>query len=421
MHRFRWFLLGLVVGVAAAAYWARDPLGRLETVESRLNTVRAQLRSVEGSLARRPARLRDVDVSLERIARVVDPVDATSRPGEAGLYVATRPGRIYKVDTSRPSSVPDLVLDISKDVDTQKARPGTGGEAGLLGLAFSPDGDRLYVTFTAPWRKQSREAVIWTLVEFRMQSDRVDRSSQRRLLGVRKEKPHHNGGAVHFGPDGYLYTSVGDGWPFGDELETGQDPSDLLGNIIRIDPRPDDDRPYTIPGDNPFADGGGRPEVWAYGLRNPWRFSFDRITGDLWIADVGDREEEEIDLLEAAAGGGRGANLGWSILEGTNARLEQPAPEGYVAPLHTYRRRKPFCAIIGGFVYRGSAVPSLRGAYLFSDYCDGTLRALAVNGDEVSDRSLGVQVATPSGIAEDAEGELYVISLQGEVFRIEAA
>lgn len=421
MRQLRWFLFGLAVGVAAAAYWARNPLDRLETVESQLHTVRAQLRSVEGSLARRPARLKDVDVSLRRVARVVDPVDATSRPGEDGLYIGTRPGRIFKIDTSRPSSTPELVLDISKSVDTQKARAGTGGEAGLLAFTFSPDGDFLYVTFTAPWRKESRESVIWTLVEFRMRSDGVDVSSLRRLLSVRKSKPHHNGGAVHFGPDGYLYTSVGDGWPFGDELKTGQDPSDLLGNIIRIDPRPSDDRPYTIPGDNPFVGGGGRPEIWAYGLRNPWRFSFDRITGDLWVADVGDHEEEEIDLLEAARGGGRGANLGWSIFEGTNVRLEQPTPERYVAPVHTYRRRKPFCAIIGGFVYRGSAVPSLRGAYLFSDYCDGTLRALAANGDEVADRSLGVQVATPSSIAEDDAGELYVISLQGEVFRIDAA
>jgi glucose/arabinose dehydrogenase len=421
MRRFLWFLLGVVVGVAGAGYWARGPLTRLDDVESQLDSVQGQLRSVRGNLARSPARLRDVVVKLERVASVIDPVDAGSRAGDDGLFVATRPGKIFKVDSARHSADPEPILDISRDVDTQKARAGTGGEAGLLGFAFSPDGDRLYVTYTEEWEEKSPESVIWTLVEFRMRGDKVDLASRRRLLAVRKVKPHHNGGAVRFGPDGYLYTSIGDGWPFGDDLETGQNPDDLLGNIIRIDPRPNGDRPYSTPGDNPFAEGGGRPEIWAYGLRNPWRFSFDRITGDLWIADVGDHEQEEIDLLEASRGGGRGANLGWSVFEGTDARNEDASPDDYTAPIHTYRRRKPFCAIIGGFVYRGSAIPSLRGAYLYSDYCDGTLRALAINGDDVSDRSLRVEVATPSSFAEDDAGELYVISLQGDVFRIAAA
>jgi glucose/arabinose dehydrogenase len=412
----------VIVGVAGAAYWARGPLTRLDDVESGVRSLQAQLRSVRGNLARRPANLKDVVVRLQRVANVIDPVDAGSRPGDDGLYVATRPGKIFKVSTTRRAAEPDPVLDISRDVDTQKARAGTGGEAGLLGFAFSSDGNRLYVTYTEEWSEKSPESVKWTLVEFRMRSDVVDLASRRRLLQVRKEKPHHNGGAVRFGPDGYLYTSIGDGWPFGDDLETGQDPDDLLGNIIRIDPRPDGDKPYSIPGDNPFAEGGGRPEIWAFGLRNPWRFSFDRITGDLWIADVGDREHEEIDILEAARGGGRGANLGWSLFEGNEPRGdEQVEPDNYVAPIHTYRRRKPYCAIIGGFLYRGSAIPSLRGAYLYSDYCDGTLRALAINGDNVNDRSLDIEIATPSSFAEDDEGELYVISLQGDVYKITAA
>jgi glucose/arabinose dehydrogenase len=417
MRRILWFFLGVVVGLALAGYFARGPLERLDDAEARLSTVQARLRSVEANLARPPARLRDVTISLQRVAKLVDPVDAGPRPGSDGLYVATRPGKIYK--TSRTAR-PRLVLDISKDVDTQKATRGTGGEAGLVGFTFSPDGNRLYVTYTGPWRQRSRESVIWYLVEFRMRGDVALKSTRRRLISVRKEKPHHNAGAVHFGPDGYLYVAIGDGTPFGDQLHTGQDPSDLLGSILRIDPRPNGDRPYSIPGDNPFAEGGGAPEVWAYGLRNPWRFSFDRITGDLWISDVGDHKMEEIDMVEAARGGGRGANFGWSLLEGTMLRGNAP-PEGYVPPLHAYKRHRPFCAVIGGYVYRGTDIPSLRGAYLFSDYCEGTLRALAPNGDQVTDRSLEVEVATPSSFAQDENGELYVISLQGDVFRIRAA
>lgn len=417
MRRILWFLLGVVVGLGSAGYLARGPLERLDDVEARLDRLQAQLRGVEGNLARSPARLKDVEIALQRIAKLVDPVDAGPRTGSDSLYVATRPGKIYEVDGTAP---PRLVLDISRYVDTQKATKGTGGEAGLLGFTFSPDGRRLYATYTAPWRKRSREAVIWTLVEYRMSGDAVLSSSRRRLMSVRKDKPHHNGGAVHFGPDGYLYTSIGDGTPFGDQLDTGQDPSDLLGSILRIDPRPDDDEPYSIPGDNPFAVQGGAPEVWAYGMRNPWRFSFDRVTGDLWITDVGDHQMEEIDLLEAARGGGRGANLGWSLVEGTFLR-GSGEPDDHTEPLHAYRRRRPFCAIIGGYVYRGTEIPSLRGAYVFSDYCEGTIRALAPDGDDVTDRSLDVEVATPSSFAQDSNGELYVVSLQGDVFRIRAA
>lgn len=419
MRRVLWLLLGLFIGAGLAGYWARGPLSRLEDVETQLAEVRGQLRGIEGTLAQFPARVDEARVRLRRVARVLDPVDAASRPGHAGLYVATRPGKVFRIDPARGARDPELVLDISKDIDTQGAKPGLGGEAGLLALAFAPGGDRLYVTFTGPGTRDEH-SVEWTLVEFRVERSEVDTSSRRELIAVRKKYPHHNGGDIAFGPDGFLYVSIGDGSPFRDLLETGQDTTDFLGSILRIDPRPALGRPYSIPRDNPFVDGDGAPEVWAYGLRNPWRIDFDRVTGDLWIGDVGDHEEEEIDVLRAAEGGGRGANLGWSLVEGTHLRGDEE-PEDHVSPLHAYKRRRPFCALIGGFVYRGSAIPALRGAYLFSDYCDGAVRALEIDGNDVADRELDIDVETPSSFAEGPDGEVYVISLKGEVFRIEPA
>lgn len=419
MRRIFWFLLGLVVGVGAAGYWVQDPLERLETVEAELSDVRDQLSGIEGALTQLPTRLDDARIELRRVADLVDPVDAAPRFGDERLHVATRPGRIFRVDTRTVADEPELVLDISRDVDTQGAKRGLGGEAGLLALTFSPGGSHLYVTYTGPG-SPDEESVEWKLAEFRMEDDKAVRGSGRTLLAVRKRYPHHNGGDIAFGPDGYLYTSIGDGSPFRDLLDTGQDPDDLLGSLMRIDPTPSRGRPYSIPPDNPFADSGGAPEVWAFGLRNPWRFEFDRVTGDLWIGDVGDHEEEEIDKLAAADGTGRGANLGWSLVEGTHLRGEAE-PDDHVEPVHAYKRRRPYCALIGGFVYRGSAIPPLRGAYVYSDYCDGTLRALAVDDEDVADRSLEIGVETPSSFAQDKDGELYVISLKGGVYRLEAA
>jgi glucose/arabinose dehydrogenase len=219
---------------------------------------------------------------------------------------------------------------------------------------------------------------------------------------------------------------MGDGGGGGDPQDTGQDPNDLLGSILRIDPDVapesiDDGEAYAVPDGNPFVDGGGAPEVWAYGLRNPWRFSFDRLTGDLWIGDVGQDTTEEIDFLPATddgRGAGRAANLGWSDVEGDEPFEGREAPADAVAPIHTFGRDRG-CSVTGGFVYRGRRIPELVGAYVYGDFCEGEVRALVTrDGEVVDDRVLGLSVESLSSFGQGADGELYALSLTGTVYRI---
>jgi glucose/arabinose dehydrogenase len=193
----------------------------------------------------------------------------------------------------------------------------------------------------------------------------------------------------------------------------------LLGKILRIDPTPAANAPYTIPSGNPFADGGGRPEIWAYGLRNPWRFSFDRSTHDLWIADVGQNLYEEVDFVPA--GQGAGANYGWNRVEG-NHPFRGTAPANAVAPVLELPHANGYCAVVGGFVYRGTKIPDLRGAYLYSDNCKPNIGAIKVDGGRVvASRDLGVTLRSVSSFGQDADGELYVLSLSQGLYRIDPA
>lgn len=372
------------------------------------------------------------EVELVLIASLDAPVAMTSRHGTDDLYVAEQTGRVRRLTrpaqhgTGPPgvsgsemrSKVEDEpVLDLSNKTDA-------GGERGLLGLTFSPDGTMLYVDYTDITGDTQ-------IVEYRMQGDRAVASSARVLLTVEQPYENHNGGELAFGPDGMLYIAMGDGGSGGDPEDRAQDTSQLLGKILRIDPTPAaDGRPYSIPGDNPFVDGGGRPEIWIYGVRNPWRFSFDSgdSEGDLWVADVGQESREEIDLLRSSPGGaGRGANLGWPLFEGTRpfkARAsEDPASGGMVPPIYEYGHDSGACSIIGGHVYRGSAIPALRGIYVFGDYCSARLLALrpALDGDvEVADLGVAVAGYSLSSFGLDAYGELYVLSTTGSVYKLVA-
>jgi len=337
------------------------------------------------------------------------PLYVIQPPGESrDLYVVEKGGRVVLVDEGAPLEEP--FLDLTGEVST-------GFEQGLLSLAFAPDyrrSGRLYVNFTDT-EGDTR------VQEFRRDPAdpaRADPATRRELLRIEQPADNHNGGLLLFGPDGLLYVGTGDGGPGGDPMRRGQDLSTLLGKILRIDPRPADGRPCRIPRSNPFVDeAGARGEIYSYGLRNPWRFSFDRVGRALSIGDVGQDSLEEIDLV--ARGDGRGANFGWSAFEGTEPfNADQDAP-GHIPPVLTYPLDGA-CSVTGGYVVRDESLRSLYGRYLYGDFCLGELRSFPARpGQEATDdRPLGVTVPQLSSFGEDNRGRIYATSLDGPVYRL---
>ncbi len=364
------------------------------------------------------AALAGARVKLTKIASVTGPTAFAPRPASDVLYVTEQTGRI---DTIRGGKV-DTLVDLSKSVLA-------GGERGLLGLVFSPDGSKLYVDYTCT---NTDDCVD----ELTMQGDNVNVKSRRALLRVKDPQPNHNGGQLAFGPDGMLYIAIGDGGAAGDQGPghdvggNAQSLGTVLGKILRINPAASATAPYTIPRDNPFAGrDGARGEIWAYGLRNPWRFTFDRSSGDLWIGDVGQNKWEEVDFapsVGASAGkpgtnAGRGLNFGWNRFEGSHPYTGDPPPNA-VGPIFEYSHDNGECAVTGGYVYRGTAIPALRGAYLWADECIGQVHAFVLQANKaVGERSLGVKAEQLSSFGQDNAGELYVLSLAGAVYKVEAA
>ncbi len=349
-------------------------------------------------------------LALEEVASgLAAPINVTATP-DGWLLVNERAGRVIAVDPD--SGATEVSLDISDRVLG-------GGEQGLLGLALHPDWPedaRAYVHYSA--REGDGDTV---LSEFRVTDEplppRLDPTTERVLLTVDQPYANHNGGQLAFGPDGYLYLGLGDGGARGDPHGNGQNPNALLGKVLRIDVEGD---PYAIPPGNPFADGGGAPEALIIGLRNPWRFSFDRATGLLWIGDVGQNAAEEIDRVDPVADAG--ANLGWNVMEASQCFSEPScATEGLILPVAEYGRDLG-CSVTGGYVYRGEAIPDLHGWYLFSDYCSGILFGVPSDADGViGPRTLletGLNVST---FGEGPHGELYVADLAGgSIYRIVA-
>jgi glucose/arabinose dehydrogenase len=366
-----------------------------------------------------PKALEDIDLSLEEIGSFDTPISIRPRPDDTALFLVERPGKVFKLNvegegddrTYTPEDQP--LLDISDQVTTE-------GERGLLDVAFSPDGKRLYVSYSALPDGTS------TIVSYDYDGTKLDTGSRREILTVSDFASNHNGGDIEFGPDGYLYIAMGDGGGAGDPEKNGQDTeSSLLAKVLRIDPEhPSGGKEYSIPEDNPFADGqGGKPETWLYGVRNPWRFSFDRENDDLWIGDVGQDEWEEIDWLPAADGGGKGANLGWSEMEGSHPYNDGSEPDGAVLPVYEYAHGddEGGCSITGGVVYRGTAIEGLQGAYLFADYCTGIMRAVRIASDKSVSEERSFDDASSSEIVsinQDNDGEVYVVSLGGKVYRL---
>jgi glucose/arabinose dehydrogenase len=355
-------------------------------------------------------KLGSAKIKLTSIAHVEDPTAFATRQGDRAFYVTEQVGRVRAVRDGALD--PQPVLDITDQV-------GSGGERGLLGVAFAPDGTKMYIYYT------NRDGDI-RVDEYAMAGNAVNAGSRREVLAVdHPPASNHNGGQLSFGPDGKLYMGLGDGGAAGDmgagHVEGGnaQSLDTMLGKILRIDPTPSAGRQYTIPSDNPFANGGGLPEIWAYGLRNPWRFSWDSKTGDMWIADVGQNQWEEVDFVRA--GRGAGTNYGWNRLEGTH-QFSGSAPDNAVPPIFEYSHQSGGCSISGGYVYGGTKIPALVGDYVYTDFCESTLRALRErDGKLAAQRDLGAKGNQVTAFGQDRDGELYVLSQGDGLQRIDPA
>ncbi|MEP7378818.1 MAG: PQQ-dependent sugar dehydrogenase [Chloroflexota bacterium] len=331
--------------------------------------------------------------------------------GTGALYVVEQRGKVYRLAADGSVDVTTPFLDIASKVSCCEER-------GLLGLAFHPnfaDNGRLFVDYT----NVAGDTVV---SEFGLGADgNIDAESERFLLGIKQPFPKHNGGMLAFGADGYLYIGSGDGGSAGDPYRNGQSADTLLGKVLRIDI--DSGDPYAIPADNPFVgqlpEVPHRPEIWDIGLRNPWRFSFDRATGDLWIGDVGQGSYEEVDA-EPAGQGGR--NYGWNVTEGLHCYALSDCDQSRITmPVAEYSHDEG-CAITGGYVYRGSAYPGLVGQYVFSDYCSGSLWAIdaasAIESGPVTPIEYGSASINPTAFGEDEAGELYLVNGAGQIFRL---
>lgn len=327
--------------------------------------------------------------------------------GSGRLFIVEQAGVLRIWQDGRV--LPEPFLDIRQRVGS------SGNEQGLLGLAFHPrylENGYFYLNYT------DREGNT-VIARYRVSADpnRADPATEERLLQVPQPYANHNGGVTSFGPDGYLYLGLGDGGSGGDPLGAGQDRSTLLGKILRIDV--DAGEPYATPPTNPFASSDGRPEIWAYGLRNPWRFSFDRLTGDLWIADVGQNSFEEINFQPAGSTGGE--NYGWNIMEGFSCYGSSDcSQEGLVLPIHDYSTRaEGNCSVTGGYVYRGP-LEEWQGIYLYGDFCSGRVWGLLGDNDNGWRNSLLFETSQSiSSFGQDPEGQLYLVSIRGSIFRLE--
>jgi glucose/arabinose dehydrogenase len=350
-------------------------------------------------------------VALQEVASGLSfPLYLTAPVGDlARLFVVEKTGGIRIVKDG--TLLPGLFLDLSSQVSM-------GAEQGLLGLAFDPEytsTGRFLVHYT-----DLAGNTVLSRFQVSADPDLADAATEQIILTATQPFTNHNGGQIAFGPDGFLYLGLGDGGSSGDPEGRGQDLSDLLGSILRLDVRAGD--PYTVPADNPFVGNpGARPEVWSYGLRNPWRFSFDRANGDLYIADVGQNQLEEVDVSTAADGAGRGVNYGWSIMEGSLCFRGPGCDQtGLTLPLLEYSHREG-CSITGGYVYRGSAVPQIQGQYFYSDFCERWVRSFRYADGLAEEETSWPALSTGGTIVsfgEDAAGELYILEAEGRVSRI---
>lgn len=333
------------------------------------------------------------------------PVGLEHRVGKPDLlYIVEQPGRIMSVNINKPKEKPTLILDITGRVNDR------GNEQGLLGLAFHPKHpNQAYVNYTT-----ETHTVIARYDTDSTNPALLDPKSEQVLLTFKQPYPNHNGGQLAFGPDGYLYIATGDGGSSGDPQNNSQNLQSLLGKILRIDvDKQANGLLYAIPADNPFINKGAK-EIYAYGLRNPWRFSFDTVTGKLWAADVGQNRFEEIDIIE------KGKNYGWRIQEGFECYEPKVGcnKTGLAQPLYTYGRDQGV-SVTGGYVYRGKKLPELTGSYVYADYGTGKIWALTQSSNgTVKNKILLESGLNIASFGTDATGELYLCTQDGKILKI---
>jgi len=344
-------------------------------------------------------------VGLAKLADIADPTDAAMRDGDDGIYVTSRVGQVLRIGTAAD---PEVVLDVGTlDLTWQGA---------LMSLTFDPTGDHLYVNYTLDG--------VNHVTAHRIDPDGSISPIGVEILAVEQPVDIHNFGTMVFGPGGHLYIASGDGGSpaeLPDIRRDGQNTNTIYGGILRIDPDPESGG-YTIPADNPFVGiDGAAEELWTYGYRNPWRFSFDEANNDLWVGDVGQWCWEEVSQIAYAEAAG--TNFGWSAFEGFHRGADDP-PEEHLLPIYEYRRGDPdaeitHCAVIGGFVYHGEAIPALDGAYVFSDYCARQLETLRLHPDRSVELDTLVKTdGLVQAIARDIDRELLVLT-DSAVFRLE--
>jgi len=351
------------------------------------------------------------EIALEEVVTGLTRPVYLTHAGDARLFVIEQPGRIRIIQDGQLLKQPflDIVDRVTSD----------GNEQGLLSVAFEPDyaaaggaaTGRFYVNYT---RKPDGATMIERYTVAANDPNVADKNSAAEILVIDQPEPNHNGGLVKFGPDGYLYVGMGDGGGQGDQhgsIGNGQDPKALLGKMLRLDVV--NQATYAVPASNPFGN-----EIWALGVRNPWRFSFDRTTGDLYIADVGQNQYEEINFQPAASAGGE--NYGWRIMEGLHCFDPQSNCDrsGLVLPISEYSHAEG-CSVTGGYVYRGAQHPALQGQYFFADYCIGTIWSLtrAASGEWSRADRLAADMRI-SSFGEDVNGELYVLDQSGTIYRM---
>lgn len=347
-------------------------------------------------------------LDLGKVGTFEQPVYLTAPRGDRNrVFVVEKSGRIRVVVKGRTLAKPFLNLS---------GKVSSSSEQGLLSMAFSPRYDRdrtFYVNYT----DRSGDTRIVAYRSKKSNPNRATASSARPVLRIDQPAANHNGGQLQFGPDGLLYIGMGDGGGAGDQDNNAQNRSSLLGKMLRIDPTPQGKRSYTIPTDNPFVGNSAwRPEIYSSGLRNPWRFSFDRDNGDLIIADVGQDEWEEID--HSPRGSAAGANFGWRVYEGPD-RFAPGTISNPSAPALAKSHQDGWCSVTGGYVVRDRRLGDLYGKYLYGDFCNSDIRSVTLSdGSASGDQATGMTISSLVSFGEDGRGRVYVLSLNGDVYRI---